>query len=48
MIIYKKAIENFHIDEKQLFASLVAIWENRRFIDQKDLDNLKFFENKEL
>ncbi|MBC8147232.1 MAG: hypothetical protein H8E98_04535 [Bacteroidetes bacterium] len=32
--------------ERNLVEILYAIWENRRFIDKNDLDNLKFFENK--
>lgn len=40
------SIGEYTSNEKRLFTSLIAIWENRQFIDNDDLDNLKFFENK--
>jgi len=44
----QKSAEEYTSNEKQLFALLIAIWENRRFINNDDLNNLKFFKEKGL
>ena len=42
----QESIGKYTKNEKQLFESIVKIWENRSFINNNDLDNLKFFEDK--